>query len=153
MEKLCAEQFDRISDQANLHPVPAYTSATYGMSTNLMLYPLRDEETCIGLVGLMSQENVTLILPDLWERLLRLIANTISRLAEHVRSERQLAHLSTYLTVSSMLAQSLGLHELLEASLYCSMEAVSAEAASVLLLDDEKKTSVSIRSRGLQSRY
>lgn len=53
--------------------------------------------------------------------------------------EKQLAHLNTYKTISSMLAQELGIHELLEAALYCSMEAVSAEAASILILDDEKK--------------
>ena len=41
------------------------------------------------------------------------------------------------MTVSSLIAQPLGLHELLEIALYCCMEAVSAEAASVLLLDDE----------------
>ncbi len=56
-----------------------------------------------------------------------------------VELERQLSHLNAYLTVSSVLTQSLGLHDLLETILYCSMEAVSAEAASVLLLDDEKK--------------
>ncbi len=56
-----------------------------------------------------------------------------------VELERQLSHLNTYLTVSSVLTQSLGLHDLLETILYCSMEAVSAETASVLLLDDEKK--------------
>jgi signal transduction protein with GAF and PtsI domain len=38
-----------------------------------------------------------------------------------------------------MLAQLLDLHELLEMALYCCMDAVSAEAASVLLLDDEKQ--------------
>jgi GAF domain-containing protein len=53
--------------------------------------------------------------------------------------ESQLAHLNTYLTVSSALTQSLGLHDLLETILYYSMEAVSAEAASVLLLNDDKK--------------
>ena len=56
-----------------------------------------------------------------------------------VQLERQLAHLNAYLTVSSVLTQSLGLHDLLETILYCSMDAVSAEAASVLLLDDDKK--------------
>ncbi|MFC2004250.1 GAF domain-containing protein [Chloroflexota bacterium] len=55
-----------------------------------------------------------------------------------VELEKQVAHLNAYLTVSSVLTQSLGLHDLLEAILYCSMEAVTAEAASVLLLDDEK---------------
>lgn len=53
--------------------------------------------------------------------------------------ERHLVQLNAYLTVSSALTQQLGLHDLLETILYCSMEAVSAEAASVLLLDDEKK--------------
>ena len=53
-------------------------------------------------------------------------------------SEKQLAHLNAYLSVSSMLAQYLGLEESLEIALYCCMEVVSAEAASVLLLDDEK---------------
>ena len=56
-----------------------------------------------------------------------------------VQSERQLLHLNTYLTVSLMLVQSLDLHELLEVALYCCMDAVSAEADSVLLLDDDKQ--------------
>jgi GAF domain-containing protein len=53
--------------------------------------------------------------------------------------EKQLAYLNAYMTVSSAITQPLGLHGLLETVLFCSMEAVSAEAASVLLLDDEKK--------------
>ena len=58
--------------------------------------------------------------------------------AERTEMERQLAHLNAYMTVSSALAQSLGLHDVLEIALYCCMDLVSAEAASVLLLDDEK---------------
>jgi GAF domain-containing protein len=61
----------------------------------------------------------------------------LQRIAE---LEKQIEHLSAYMTVSSALTQSLGLHDLLETILYCSMEAVSAESASVLLLDDEKKS-------------
>jgi GAF domain-containing protein len=67
------------------------------------------------------------------------LADVIDRLVECTESERQLSHLNTYLTVSSMLAQPLDLHELLETALYCCIDAVSAEAASVLLLDDEKQ--------------
>jgi putative methionine-R-sulfoxide reductase with GAF domain len=139
IENLCAEQFDRVSGQADLQPVSVSTPVAWNMAANLMLYPLRDEGTCIGLIGLMPQEDTAWASPDLGERLLRLLAIAINRLAEHVKFERELAYSNTYLTVSSMLAQSLGLHELLDAALYCSMEAVSAEAASVLLLDDEKK--------------
>jgi GAF domain-containing protein len=60
--------------------------------------------------------------------------------AQHLAElEKQLTHLNAYLTVSSAITQPLGLHELLETVLFCSMEAVSAEATSVLLLDDDKK--------------
>jgi GAF domain-containing protein len=63
-----------------------------------------------------------------------------SGVAERIAElEKQLTHLNAYLTVSSAITQPLGLHELLETVLFCSMEAVSAEATSVLLLDDEKK--------------
>jgi GAF domain-containing protein len=73
------------------------------------------------------------------EMLLSSLANATSRLAERAEAEKQLAHLNTYLTVSSTLAQEMGLHELLEITLYCCMDAVSAESATILLLDDEKE--------------
>jgi uncharacterized membrane-anchored protein YhcB (DUF1043 family) len=49
---------------------------------------------------------------------------------------KQTRYLNTYLTVSSMVAQCLDPHELLEAVLNVIMETVSAEGASVLLLDE-----------------
>jgi uncharacterized membrane-anchored protein YhcB (DUF1043 family) len=51
---------------------------------------------------------------------------------------RQTRYLNTYLTVSSMVAQCLDPHELLEAVLNVIMETVSAEGASVLLLDENQ---------------
>jgi len=148
IEKLCAEQFDQVSSQADLQPVSISAPEALGMAADLVLYPLPDGETCIGLIGLKMQQGAALTPPALWERLLRLMANSVSRLAERMKSEQELIHLNTYLTVSSMLTQSLGLHELLEAALYCSMEAVSAEAASVLLLDDEKRNFVFYQVEG-----
>jgi GAF domain-containing protein len=139
IEKLCAEQFDQVSSQSAPLPVSVAVPEALGMAADLVLYPLPAGETCIGLIGLTVQQGAALTPPTLWERLVRLMANTVSRVAEHMKCDQELIHLNTYLTVSSMLAQSLSLHELLEAALYCSMEAVSAEAASVLLLDDEKK--------------
>jgi len=87
------------------------------------------------LIGLASSADTT---TGAMDRLLPMLGNAISRIMERIDAERRLAHLNTYLTVSSMLAQSMDLHELLEIALYCCMEAVSAEASSVLLLDDEK---------------
>jgi adenylate cyclase len=61
----------------------------------------------------------------------------VTRLTEQAQTRQQLGHLNTYLTVSSTLAQLLQLRDVLEITLYSCMEAVSAETASVLLLDDE----------------
>jgi sigma-B regulation protein RsbU (phosphoserine phosphatase) len=77
--------------------------------------------------------------PDAVQRLLSLLAAAVDRLVERDEAERRLSHLNTYLTVSSLLVQSLDLRELLEFALYSAMDTVSAEAASVLLLDDEKE--------------
>ncbi len=131
MESLYVEQFDRISIQTDPQPV--------SVSADFIVYPLRAEDRCVGLIGLMVPDDEPPISPDLLERLFRLLAATINRLAERTKSEKQLAHLNTYLTVSSMLAQSLDLPELLEITLYSCIEAVLAERASVLLLGDEKK--------------
>jgi hypothetical protein len=69
----------------------------------------------------------------------RLAAQFLADLLRRTVTERKLHHLNTYLNVSSTIAQVLGLRDVLEAVLYLSMEAVGAEAASVLLLDTEKK--------------
>lgn len=58
--------------------------------------------------------------------------------AAHREVVRQARYLNTYLTVSSMVAQCLDPNELLEAVLNVIMETVSAEGASVLLLDEEQ---------------
>ena len=58
--------------------------------------------------------------------------------AAHRELLRQARYLNTYLTVSSMVAQCLDPHELLEAVLNVIMETVSAEGASVLLLDENQ---------------
>jgi DNA-binding response OmpR family regulator len=51
---------------------------------------------------------------------------------------KQTRYLNTYLTVSSMVSQCLDPHELLEAVLNVVLETVSAEEASVLLLDEDQ---------------
>jgi GAF domain-containing protein len=117
VRELCTGQLDRQS------------------AAGMALYPLQTHEGCIGLMGLAPDTDTPV---DVLDQLLPLLANAVSRIVERIDAERRLAHLNTYLTVSSMLAQSMDLHELLEIALYCCMEAVSAEASSVLLLDDEK---------------
>jgi hypothetical protein len=74
---------------------------------------------------------IGLILQRLQESRLRLDAS-------HRELLKQTRYLNTYMTVSSMVAQCLDLHELLEAVLNVIMETVSAQEASVLLLDEDQ---------------
>ena len=136
--ELCAEQFERASRQADTEPVSVCPSADWKLGGNALFYPLREGESCVGLVGVGPQGDVASSRWDLWARCLRVLAAAIDRLRDRAESKRQLAHLNAYLSVSSMLSQYLGLQESLEIALYCSMDVVSAEAASVLLLDDDK---------------
>lgn len=58
--------------------------------------------------------------------------------AEEAKS-RRIRHLETYQTISSVVAQPLGLHELMENTMYCCMDVFNSEGASVLLLDEIKQ--------------
>ena len=68
-----------------------------------------------------------------------LLAYFIGQFLDRLAYDKKIAHLNTYLAVSSKIAQTLNLREVIEAVLYSSIAAVAAEAASVLLLDAEKK--------------
>ncbi|MGA3116248.1 MAG: GAF domain-containing protein [Syntrophobacteraceae bacterium] len=103
------------------------------------VYPLRDKTGCAGLLGLTQSHNGRAVLPAVWEKILILLTCRLRQLGEWNKTLRQLEYLNTYLTVSSMLSQSVGLHEMLETTLYCCMDISSGTEASVLLLDDEKK--------------
>jgi GAF domain-containing protein len=137
VEEWCREQLGQPAGQADL---PTPTVAAPPDLDDLVLHRLLVDGECVGFLGLTPQEGPSLASPQPSERLLSLLANTVGHLAERERSQKMISHLETYLSVSSMLCQALDLHELLETTLYCCMEAVSAEAASVLLLDDAKKS-------------
>ncbi len=138
IEKLCAEQFGSALDQVDLSTAASELGKA-GAISDLKLYPLRDEEECVALLGLAPRQEAAFARPDVLDRVGRWLAHAIGRLIERAKSEREIAFLNTYLNVSSMLAQSLSLHELLEIALYCCMEVTSAETASVLLLDEEQE--------------
>lgn len=141
----CAEQFNRLLSQGNL-PVKTAAPVAQRVSASIIFHPLRFKDTYIGLIALDPHSNPSG--PELWERLADLITHTINHFAERIKTERQLQYLNSYLIVSSMLAQSVGLHELMEAALYSSMEVVSGEAASVLLLSEDKKNLVFYQVEG-----
>jgi GAF domain-containing protein len=134
LKSVCAAQLDRLTSL----PPSATTPRSWKADANFTVYPLRDGYEYTGFLGIALNGNGLPVSSKLWDRFLQVLGSTTHRLAERRKIERQLAHLNTYLTVSSMLAQSLGLSDMLETALYCCMEVASAEAATVLLLDDEK---------------
>jgi hypothetical protein len=138
LERLCARQFDMVTGKYMRTETDFFQMARE-KSHGPPSFPLLDGNTCVGLIGVMSNRNLTHELPELWQRVFRLLAGAIRRLAEDVKLRRRFASLNTYLSVSSMLPQFMHLDELLEAALNCCMDEISAEAASVLLIDDDKK--------------
>ena len=120
---------------------PKVLPATLEMGSDLplQLFPLTVSKRVFGFLGLAMPAHAAL--PGaLMSRILRLLSHSLANLLGRMAMERQVYYLNTYLNVSSMIAQTLALKDVLEAVVYLSMEAVSAEAASVLLLDHEKKT-------------
>lgn len=139
IERLCAEKLEQVASQPTIKSLSVSVPSIKEAVPRLVLYSLCANDSCVGLIGFALDEDLQKIWLNVLGKLPNLLANAINDLLERSQSARQLLHLNTYLTVSSMLSQTLYLHELLEMTLYCCMEVVSAEAASVLLLDDDKE--------------
>ncbi|HEY9072607.1 MAG TPA: GAF domain-containing protein [Desulfobaccales bacterium] len=107
---------------------PLDISGAFSHSFQLHMWPMM---LIFGVFGGVVWGFIGFILQRLRESRLRL--DTL-----HRELLRQTRYLNTYLTVSSMVAQCLDPHELLEAVLNVIMETVSAEGASVLLLDEDQ---------------
>jgi hypothetical protein len=131
----CAGRMEQtgVDEQADASAVLSVPSAP-----TIRFFPIVTAKKRAGFLGLSADAaNQS---PGFMDRLLRLIGHCVGNLLDRAALERQLHRLNTYANVSSLIAQALDLQDVLEAVLYFSMEALSAEAASVLLLDYEKKS-------------
>ncbi len=137
IERICAEQFHRIPIQSDSQPL--ILSLTPQETAHFALFLLHSKEKKLGLLGLLIPGSTKLPELNLIEKFIYLLSQFVARLVERLEYERRIAELNAYYTVSSKIAKALNLRDVVEAVLYSSMEAVSAEAASVMLLDDEKK--------------
>ena len=129
VEQLCAEQVDQLSGRTEMQ----VASMTPGI--RLALFPLRSHHEPMGLLGLALPGEATALMA----KILPLFRHALDNLLDRLDLEKRNRHLNTYLTVSSMVTQALDLRDVLEAVLYFCMDGLAAEAASVLLLDYEKK--------------
>ena len=93
----------------------------------------------MGFIGLVIPEHERESANVLVNKAIPLYTYPLRQIIDRQNYEKQISNLNIYLNVSSMIAQALDLRDALEAVLYFCMEAVSAEAASVLILDYEKK--------------
>jgi PAS domain S-box-containing protein len=137
IEKICLAQFHRIPLRADFQPVRL--SLVPPETAQVALFLLHDKGKRLGLLGLLLPENRKLPKLKLIEKVVFLLNQFITQLVQRLECEKRIANFKAYFTVSSKIAKAMNLRDVLEAVLYSSMEAVSGEAASVMLLDEEKK--------------
>lgn len=133
----CATQFHPEPGKANLQPVPVSLSGE--AQSHLSLFSLHDPTKAVGLLGLVLPEPEPDSARFLVHKATTLLIYPLHQIIDRLDYEKQISNLNVYMNVSSMIAQALDLRDILEGVLYFCMEALSAEAASVLLLDYEKK--------------
>jgi hypothetical protein len=129
----------RIAKQDRMQPIAVTSSGKSHSDYVLYLYGLGEGKKCLGMFGLMHEAGACSGISDWLHEVLTLFVLTADRLVEMEKQRRQISHLNTYITVSSMLAQSLGLRELIQSALCCCKEIACSEEESILLLDEEKK--------------
>jgi hypothetical protein len=133
---LCEERLRQCPPLAGLPPetlfIPPFAKAW------LYLYPVPRRELTVGLLGIL-QEAPSAAELGLINRALRFFACALNKHLDELEHLRQIKNLNTYMNISSMIAQALDMKDVLEAVLYFCMDSFEVEAASVLLLDYEKK--------------
>lgn len=113
---------------------------TDGSIKGITVLPLMVEDRFLGFIGMFLGEGV--ILDENQEQIVQWYSLRVSKaldnmLAEQER-ERRMRYLNAYLTISSMLTYTLELEELLGYIIWSCTDTLSAEAGSVLLLDEGK---------------
>ena len=137
IKRICTERFQHIPVQEESQPI--IVPLPPREAPRLALFSLGRSTRPLGFFGLV------LPAPDRFPRqifvrkITGLLAFFCGQLVDGLAYDKKIAHLNTYLAVSSKIAQTMNLREVIEAVLYSSIAAVAAEAASVLLLDAEKK--------------
>ena len=137
IERICIDQFQRIP--INQDSQPLVLSLSPEETARIALYFLHSKGKRTGILGLLIPEDSKLSEVRLAGKVISLIDQFIARLFERLEYGKRIARFNAYFTVSSKIAKAMNLRDVLEAVLYSSMEAVSAEAASIMLLDDKKK--------------
>jgi hypothetical protein len=119
-----------------------------GIVSDYRLWSLEAARETHGVLGIKPSASTAAAVETVMPRLVRFLEHATAAVLERMRSARQIACFNTYLTVSALLAKSMGLHELLESVLYFCTEAVGAQEASVLFLDEDRKNFLFYQTEG-----
>ncbi|MBC8505298.1 MAG: GAF domain-containing protein [Anaerolineales bacterium] len=138
LNAIVPKHFDHLANQASIQKTALSSTDYWKPQAKLILHPLRENGSCVGAIGLLQKEDQLPIADDQWQGLMDCLGRIVGGLSERIQLKKQVGRLNNYVTVSSMLVQPLGLHDMLEAALYCCMETTSAQASSVLLLGENK---------------
>jgi|GEM_PF-4098854 len=109
---------------------------------SLVCIPLQFKHQPLGFLALFFEEDKTsfnIHQQELFKSASLLFSSALNNTLEHQQRETQIQRLNTYYTISSMLNEILDLRELLGYVISISTDALSAEAGSVLLLDESRK--------------
>lgn len=132
---ICAEHLCQLSPFSEPLPtpvgIPPYSKA------QIFLYPLPRKDWTVGLLGVLKEGLASD--PSLIKKALGFFTCLLNKKIDELEHQKQINNLNTYMNISSMIAQALDLKDVLEAVLYFCLESFKVEAASVLLLDYEKK--------------
>jgi flavin reductase (DIM6/NTAB) family NADH-FMN oxidoreductase RutF len=132
----CEERLQKLPPHAE--PSPETLILPSSPKAWLHSYLIPREEGNLALFGLLNEDPAPSDAPVI-KKALSFFTCALNKMIDHTEHEKQINNLITYLNISSMIAQALDLRDVLEAVLYFCMESFGAEAASVLLLDYEKK--------------
>jgi hypothetical protein len=147
VERICGAELDRLKTGRNPHASPNGEPHP-SIVSDYWLWPMRDSKGVIGFLGVAPSPESYRLPADEWENLVGFLGHALGSLLHRAALSRQVAYLNTYLTVSTLLAQSPGLHDLIETVLFFCTDVVLAEEASVLLLDHAKQNFVFFETEG-----
>ena len=116
IKRICTDEFQQISIQADHPPriVPLSPQAT----DHLVLFSLRRKTKKLGFLGMVMAAPESPPRQILMRKITGLLAYFIEKILDRLAYDKRIAHLHTYLAVSSKIAQTLNLREVIEAVLF-----------------------------------
>ena len=127
IKRICIEQFQQIPIQED--SLPIIVPLAPQEATHLVLFSLGRQTKPLGFFGLVLPAPDQLPRQIFLRKITALLAYFVGQFLDRLAYDKKIAHLNTYLAVSSKIAQTLNLREVIEAVLYSSIAAVGRRSS------------------------